>query len=689
EDFADLFLDYLSSLNSSNAAQVADNWLAFPAEYTRVNKIRDRSKRSFLSVAKDERPGFVKRTYLLTWLSGPKPYWRQNAPFIFGSPVAWLFMAGIAWAGQSSTDQSLFGALVLLLFLAMVNGLKLGKVHATRSLYLHHHRIGLYGAGEYSICQLVTEISESAVTVLFRTFTWVYISGLRHGSEHIVYLWVINLLLAVVAVSICMPVVYFLNNPSAVTATTVGMQAFLMAYSGIYCNIHDLVGVVAWIPYVNPFYYGVSGGIRNEFTDTEYGASSDMAPFFDYSKTECVVYLIGFLVAYQILAWATLSDQMWTQDWTPMLQRVRAALTFNAIGSSYEQTPLLTPRALDEVASNAESRSFQTVDGPPVAWSNVCYTITASIQTADGGQGPEGPARDSISGLKKKQLLHEVSGVVPGGTLCAIMGPSGAGKTSLLEILGNRPVEGEVKGDLPNLEADELAFVTQEDMLEPTSTVLETLLFYAMLRLPPMRSRDYELRAEEIMGVLGLTAFADQMVGGASDLTMMKTLSGGQRRRVSIGCALMIDPKVIMLDEPTSGLDPFTALTVVDCMRKLTNNGLTCICSIHQPRIDIFNKFHQVMFLCRGVTVYAGPPTGEQLSDGGFKSILVGRDLARMNPADLIADWLAVMADSDLQDLAQTYKEKFSRKKIPKAASSACAALPKRGVAGLPVQAAS
>ncbi|KAK3255243.1 hypothetical protein CYMTET_35561, partial [Cymbomonas tetramitiformis] len=66
-----------------------------------------------------------------------------------------------------------------------------------------------------------------------------------------------------------------------------------------------------------------------------------------------------------------------------------------------------------------------------------------------------------------------------------------------------------------------------------------------------------------------------------------------------------------------------------------------------------------------------------------------GRDLARMNPADLIADWLAVMADSDLQDLAQTYKEKFSRKKIPKAASSACAALPKRGVAGLPVQAAS
>ncbi|KAK3268785.1 hypothetical protein CYMTET_22729 [Cymbomonas tetramitiformis] len=246
------------------------------------------------------------------------------------------------------------------------------------------------------------------------------------------------------------------------------------------------------------------------------------------------------------------------------------------------------------------------------------------------------------------------------------MGPSGAGKTSLLEILGNQTVEGEVTGELPDLEAEELAFVTQEDVLEPTSTVLETLLFYAMLRLPPMRSRDYRRRAEEIMGVLGLTPLMDQMVGGSSDLTMMKTLSGGQRRRVSIGCALMIDPKVIMLDEPTSGLDPFTALTVVECLLQLTKNGLTCVCSIHQPRIDIFKKFHQVMFLCQGLAVYAGPPTGDELSAAGFRSILTDRDLTRVNPADLIADWLTVMTDSDLEALAQTYEEKFSQKKIPK-----------------------
>ncbi|KAK3257929.1 hypothetical protein CYMTET_33001, partial [Cymbomonas tetramitiformis] len=246
------------------------------------------------------------------------------------------------------------------------------------------------------------------------------------------------------------------------------------------------------------------------------------------------------------------------------------------------------------ICDSDERSSLPPVDGPPVVWTNLRYTITSSMQTADGRQEPGATATGGIpDGGARKQVLHGVNGVVPAGTLCAIMGPSGAGKTSLLEILGNQTVEGEVTGELPDLEAEELAFVTQEDVLEPTSTVLETLLFYAMLRLPPMRSRDYRRRAEEIMGVLGLTPLMDQMVGGSSDLTMMKTLSGGQRRRVSIGCALMIDPKVIMLDEPTSGLDPFTALTVVECLLQLTKNGLTCVCSIHQPRIDIFKKFHQ------------------------------------------------------------------------------------------------
>lgn len=216
--------------------------------------------------------------------------------------------------------------------------------------------------------------------------------------------------------------------------------------------------------------------------------------------------------------------------------------------------------------------------------------------------------------LNGKQILSGISGAVHPGELLAIMGASGAGKTTFLDILARKNKIGAVSGDFylnGEKVRDEdfrnvIGFVDQEDTLLPTLTVHETILDSALLRLPKEMSRtSKEQKVEDVERQLGIYHIRNQKIGSEES---GRGISGGEKRRVGIACELVTSPSILFLDEPTSGLDAFNAFNVVECLVNLVKNyNRTVVVTIHQPRSNIVALFDQLLLLAKGRTVYSGP----------------------------------------------------------------------------------
>ncbi|KAI9878697.1 MAG: hypothetical protein M1830_010790 [Pleopsidium flavum] len=217
--------------------------------------------------------------------------------------------------------------------------------------------------------------------------------------------------------------------------------------------------------------------------------------------------------------------------------------------------------------------------------------------------------------LNGKQILQGIQGVAQPGQLMAIMGASGAGKTTFLDILARKNKRGVVEGNfyvngekvVDNEYRSVIGFVDQDDTMLPTLTVHETILTSALLRLPrDMGISAKEQRVYEVEKQLGITHIKDQLIG--SEEGNGRGISGGEKRRVGIACELVTSPSILFLDEPTSGLDSFNAFNVVDCLVTLAKNyNRTIVFTIHQPRSNIVALFDQLVLLAKGKTVYSGP----------------------------------------------------------------------------------
>ncbi|KAJ0383508.1 hypothetical protein COL922a_010352 [Colletotrichum nupharicola] len=209
------------------------------------------------------------------------------------------------------------------------------------------------------------------------------------------------------------------------------------------------------------------------------------------------------------------------------------------------------------------------------------------------------------------QLLRGVSGFVKPGQLVALMGSSGAGKTTLMDVLAQRKDSGCIEGSIMvNGKPQGISFqrttgyCEQNDVHEPTATVWESLLFSARLRqshtIPDAEKQDY---VRSIMNLLELTPLQHAIVG-----TPGSGLSIEQRKRLTLATELVAKPSLLFLDEPTSGLDGQSAYEICRFMRKLAASGQTIICTIHQPSATLFDAFDVLLLLARGGrTTYFGP----------------------------------------------------------------------------------
>ncbi|KAE8136216.1 hypothetical protein BDV38DRAFT_117026 [Aspergillus pseudotamarii] len=239
--------------------------------------------------------------------------------------------------------------------------------------------------------------------------------------------------------------------------------------------------------------------------------------------------------------------------------------------------------------------------------------------------------------LNGKEILSGIQGVSQPGQITAIMGASGAGKTTFLDILARKNKRGAVRGDFYiNGEKvndhdfkSTIGFVDQEDTMLPTLTVHETILTSALLRLPRDMSRAAkEQRVFEVEKQLGIHHIRDQLIG--SEEGKGRGISGGEKRRVGIACELVTSPSILFLDEPTSGLDAYNAFNVVECLVTLAKTyNRTVIFTIHQPRSNIVALFDRLVLLAHGKTVYSGPfSTCQQYFDNSGYSCPPGFNIA-------------------------------------------------------------
>lgn len=265
----------------------------------------------------------------------------------------------------------------------------------------------------------------------------------------------------------------------------------------------------------------------------------------------------------------------------------------------------------------------------------------------------------------KLSILKPLNTRFEPGVLNVIMGPSGSGKTSLLNLMARRlhnsiATEYETSGQMffngaipsEKVVRSICSYVCQDDdALLPYLTVRENLHFAAGLRLPAHLSKDQkQQRAESVLLKMGLRDCADNLIGSE----VVKGISGGEKRRVTIAIQILTDPRVLFLDEPTSGLDAFTASSIIEVLRGLAEEGRTLVLTVHQSRSDLFQYFHNVLLLARGGhSVYAGKGSS-MLSH--FASL--GFDCpTTTNPADFALDLITV-------NLQSAEKEATSREKV-------------------------
>lgn len=246
-------------------------------------------------------------------------------------------------------------------------------------------------------------------------------------------------------------------------------------------------------------------------------------------------------------------------------------------------------------------------------------------------------------GAQNLRVVDEVSFSILPGEMVAIMGPSGAGKTSVLTTLAGYtpPTSGHVLIDGLSLYRhydvfrSAVGYVPQDDVMHRALTVEEVLAFHAKINFPDALTDDeIAARIDRVLRQLDLERVRTSIVGDE----VRRGLSGGQRKRLNVAIELLGQPSLLLLDEPTSGLDARSAMQLIRQCRGLASAGRTVVMTIHQPRPEAFDLFDKILLLTTGGKVaYFGPVTGVKryFSDRSE----VPPESAR-NPADYVLDVL-------------------------------------------------
>ncbi|XP_059648379.1 pleiotropic drug resistance protein 3-like [Cornus florida] len=561
---------------------------------------------------------------------------------------------------------SMFYALTILL----VDGFpELAMTVSRLSIFYKHRDLYFYPAWAYAIPATILKVPFSLLESLVWTSLTYYVIGYSPEAgrffRHFILLFSVHL--TSLSMFRFLASVFQTMNASTVAGS---MSILLVLLFGGFIIPNPSMPIwLKWGFWLSPVSYGEIGLAVNEFlaprwqkmlpTNTTIGTEALNARGLNFDGYLFWISLgalfgftailnVGFTLALTFLkppgSRAIISNEKLSQ-----LQGSEDFIKGNHVEEKSSNSP---PNTISEAHKGKMVLPFEPLN---VVFLDVQYYVDTPLEMQDLG----------IS-QKKLQLLCDITGAFRPGVLTALMGVSGAGKTTLMDVLAGRKtsgtIEGEIKiGGYPKFQetfARISGYCEQTDIHSPQITVEESVMFSAWMRLHPQI--DSKTKAEfvkEVLETIELDGIKDALVG----MPGVNGLSTEQRKRLTIAVELVANPSIIFMDEPTSGLDARAAAIVMRAVKNVVETGRTIVCTIHQPSIDIFESFDELILLkTGGRMIYSGPLGRHSSSIIEYFEGIQGVPKIRnnSNPATWMLDVTSTSAEAELGvDFAQIYKD--------------------------------
>lgn len=595
------------------------------------------------------RNSFTRSTWLV--LKRHFTLWLRDRRFLIANFIKNVVMGlsvGMVFIKPSDPTQ-IFGALFQSMLFIMLGGMTSAPAQIEeRTIYYKHVDANFFQTFAFVWGRFLAMAPQAALDVAtFGTFLY-WMIGLTPKAS---YFFIFLAILFIFNLSLNTMFGFF----AAVLPDKAGVQGvasiilFLSTLFGGFIVAPSVIpNYYSWLYWWNPFAWAYRSVIVNNFrsyTNSTYINAPHMGvPAGNYTEGELILWGWGFRTPDNL----PFGDSWVAYGFAYLVPYTLLCALLIGIGLKYVRIDGRRSKteAVVEDSNVDDSDSFDVPFTPVnLTFDHICYEVPAS------------------TGSSTLKLLNNVTGMLKSGRMCALMGSSGAGKTTLIDVLALRKSSGTITGEVrlngflqeKNSFRRCAGYVEQFDVQTPELTVCETITFSANLRIDPSSSsiqsdEDISRFVNSIMHMFELTPLKDYQVGTADT----GGLSFEQRKRLSIAVEFAASPSILFLDEPTTGLDSRAAMLVMKSLKRVVETGRTVCATIHQPSSAVFAMFDDLLLLKKGGEVVFHGELGED-------SIYLVNYFER-NGADPMeygtnpASWMLTVLDDKQKDWAELYR---------------------------------
>ncbi|KDO17090.1 hypothetical protein SPRG_15625 [Saprolegnia parasitica CBS 223.65] len=493
-----------------------------------------------------------------------------------------------------------------IMFVAIGQAAQVNTFFASRAIFYKQRGANFYRTASYvlstTLAQIPFAIGES---IVFGSLVYWMTGFVSDGFAFIVFLC------ALVLANLAFAAWFFFISSAAPNLLMAQPLTFLsilvyILFAGFMIVKDNIPNYLIWTFWINPLTWCFRALAVNQYSSDEFQKCS-------YQGVEYCERTGMNMGAYQLSLYGYTNDRVWIVY--GFIYLAAAYVVFMALSCFFlefkrYESPEGTNATVEEEAhagSDADD-SYTSLPPTPVSGDSVAIAMPPSRVSPVTITFQDVWYTVKEKNGEDKHLLRGISGYARPGTITALMGSSGAGKTTLMDILAGRKTGGTTQGSitLNGFPATKLAisrvtgYCEQTDQHCESATFREALEFSAFLRQSSdVSDVDKMASVEECLTLLDMHGLADTIVRGSSV---------EQMKRLTIGVELASNASILFLDEPTSGLDARAALRIMKGLTQIAKSGRTIVCTIHQPSSEVFAVFDQLLLLKRGgATVYFGP----------------------------------------------------------------------------------